>query len=226
MKESEERHAILLGASGLVGGFCLQALLAETVYSRIVVLTRRKVKAGLHPQLIQKTVDFENLSASDFAKADDIFCALGTTIKKAGSKEAFRRVDLTYPLTAARLGHAAGAKQFVLVSSAGADPRSKNFYLRTKGELEEEIGKLGYQALHIFRPSLLLGQREEFRFGERVAQWLAPALNAVMVGRFRRYRAIDAAAVGKAMVGAAREESNGTFVHEYDAILKLAGLIG
>jgi uncharacterized protein YbjT (DUF2867 family) len=222
LRESEERHAILLGASGLVGGFCLQALVAEPVYSRIVLLNRRELKVGLHPQLIQRVVDFEKVTVDDFAKADDILCALGTTIRKAGSQAAFRRVDLEYPLTAAKLARAAGAKQFVLVSSAGADAASKNFYLRTKGELEQEIGKLGFQALHVFRPSLLLGQREEFRLTERVVQAIAPVGNLVMFGGLKRYRAIKAAAVGKAMVVAAREESKGVFIHEYDEILRLA----
>ncbi|HEY6272166.1 MAG TPA: oxidoreductase [Terriglobales bacterium] len=222
LRESEERHAILLGASGLVGGFCLQALLAEPVYSRIVLLNRRELKVGLHPQLIQRVVDFEKMTVDDFAKADDILCALGTTIRKAGSQAAFRRVDVEYPLTAAKLARAGGAKQFLLVSSTGADPASKNFYLRTKGDLEQEIGKLGFQALHVFRPSLLLGQREEFRLAERVVQAIAPAVNLVMFDGLRRYRAIKAAAVGKAMVVAAREESKGVFVHEYDEILRLA----
>jgi uncharacterized protein YbjT (DUF2867 family) len=223
LSDAEGGHAILLGASGLVGGFCLQALVDEPVYSRIVLLNRRELKAGLHAQVIQKVADFENLTEDDFAKADDIFCALGTTIAKAGSQPAFRRVDLEYPLMAARLARQAGARQFVLVSSVGADPASKNFYLRTKGELEQEISKLGFPAVHIFRPSLLLGKREEFRSGERVVQAIAPALNFVMFDGLRRYRAIAADAVGKAMVAAAREESGGVFVHEYDAILKLAG---
>jgi uncharacterized protein YbjT (DUF2867 family) len=223
LSEADGRLAILLGASGLVGGFCLQALLAEPVYERIVLLNRRELPVAAYPRPVQRLADFEKLADHDLAGADDVFCALGTTIRKAGSQPAFRRVDLEYPLMAARLARQAGAKQFVLVSSVGADPASKNFYLRIKGELEQEIGKLGFQAVHIFRPSLLLGKREEFRSGERVVQAIAPALNFVMFGGLRRYRAIKAAAVGKAMVAAAREESDGVFVHEYDAILKLAG---
>jgi uncharacterized protein YbjT (DUF2867 family) len=222
LEETEERRAILLGASGLVGGYCLHALLEESVYTQVVMLNRREVTVGLYPKLVERIVDFDNLSERDFAGPCDIFCALGTTIRKAGSQAAFRRVDFEYPLAAARLARQAGARQFVLVSSVGADPASKNFYLRTKGELEQEIVKLGFQAVHIFRPSVLLGERQEFRFGERIMQAIAPALNLVMVGGLRRYRAIHASAVGKAMVVAAREESNGVFIHEYDAILKLA----
>jgi uncharacterized protein YbjT (DUF2867 family) len=223
IEEPAEKRVILLGASGLVGGFCLHALLQESVYSQVILLNRRELKVGLYPKLVQSIVDFDNLREEDFAGPCDIFCALGTTIRKAGSQGAFRRVDFEYPLAAAKLARQAGAKQFVLVSSVGADPVSKNFYLRTKGELEQEIVKLGFQAVHIFRPSLLLGDRKEFRFGERVMQAIAPLLNLLMVGPLRRYRAIKASAVGKAMAVAAREESHGVFVHEYDAILKLAG---
>lgn len=222
--EPKARQALLLGASGLVGGFCLQALLAEPAYARIVLLNRRELPAVTHSRLAEKIVDFEKLTVADFAGAGDVFCALGTTIKKAGSQAAFRRVDLEYPLAAARLARQAGAKQFMLVSSVGADASSKNFYLRTKGELETEIGKLGFQAVHIFRPSLLLGRREDFRFGERAIQVIAPALTFVMAGSLRRYRAIQADAVGKALVAAAREEKSGSFVHEYDQIIRLASL--
>jgi uncharacterized protein YbjT (DUF2867 family) len=214
--------AVLLGASGLVGGFCLQTLLADTNHARIVLLNRRDLAVVADLRLVQKTVSFDNLSVSDFAGADDIFCALGTTIHKAGSQEAFQRVDRDYPLAAARLAREAGARQFLLVSSVGADPGSKNFYLRTKGELEQEIARLGFDALHIFRPSLLLGTRAEFRRGERVVQMVAPVLNVAMVGGLRRYRAIAAATVGRAMVAASKTENNGITIHQYDEIVRLA----
>lgn len=223
LEEPEERKAILLGASGLVGGFCLHELLQEPVYTRVTLLNRRDLKIGLYPKLVQKVVDFDALKKEDFAGGCDIFCALGTTIRQAGSQAAFRRVDLEYPLAAARLARKAGSKQFLLVSSVGADPGSKTFYLRTKGELEQQIVKLGFQAIHIFRPSLLLGERKEFRLGERIIQAIAPVLNVLLFGSMRRYRAIKASAVGKAMVVAGREQSRGVFIHEYDAILKLAG---
>ncbi len=216
------RTAILLGASGLVGGYCLRALLADESYARIVLLNRRALPLAADPHLAQKTISFDSLSPADFAGAHDVFCALGTTIRKAGSQEAFRRVDVEYPLAAARLARQAGARQFVLVSSVGADAKAKNFYLRTKGELEQEIGKLGYDAFHIFRPSLLLGRRQEFRMGERVVQAIAPLLNGVMFGGLRRYRAIPAATVGRAMVAAAAQKQTGTVVYAYDAIIGLA----
>ena len=214
--------AVLLGGSGLVGGFCMKALLANPAYGRIVLLNRRELPVAPHPRMMQRIVNFENLAVADFEGADDIFCALGTTIRKAGTQEAFRRVDLEFPLAAARRGLQAGTKQFVLVSSVGADPASKTFYLHTKGELEQEVGKLGFRAAHIFRPSLLLGKREEFRLGERAVTVIAPVFGVAMIGRLRKYRPIQAATVAKAMVAAASQEKSGTLIHEYDQIIQLA----
>jgi len=216
------RAALLLGASGLVGGFCLRALLEDPAYGRVTLLGRRELTVPAHPKLTQKAVSFANLSAADFADTDDFFCALGTTIRKAGSQDAFRRIDFEYPLAAAKQALNAGAKQCILVSSVGADARSKNFYLRTKGELEQAVGALGFQAVHIFRPSLLLGKREEFRIGERVASVIAPALNLALLGGLRRYRAISAATVGQAMVTAASRDGQGIKIYEYDQIVQLA----
>src|SRR6266567_2065503 len=179
------RAALLLGASGLVGGFCLRALLEDPAYGRVTLLGRRELTVPAHPKLTQKAVSFANLSAADFADTDDFFCALGTTIRKAGSQDAFRRIDFEYPLAAAKQALNAGAKQCILVSSVSA---------------------LGFHAAHIFRPSLLLGKREEFRMGERVAAVIAPALNLALLGGLRRYRAISAATVGRAMVTAASRD--------------------
>lgn len=217
--------AVLLGASGLVGGYCLQTLLADPACERITLLTRRELVAVRHPRLVQKIVNFDALTQADFASGEVVYCAVGTTMRKAGSKEAFHHVDVDYQLAAARLGRQAGATQFVLVSSAGADAASNNFYLRTKGELEQEIGRLGFKALHIFRPSLLLGKRVEFRLGERLAMVVMPILNLAMIWGLKRYRAIPAAMVGRAMVAAARENKQGTFIYEYDAIRNLSASI-
>jgi uncharacterized protein YbjT (DUF2867 family) len=222
-RNADLHTALVLGGSGLVGGFCLRALLEDPAYGQVILLGRRELAVPAHPRLTQKIVSFENLHATDFASTEDVFCALGTTIRKAGSQDAFRRVDYEFPLAAARQALQSGAKRFILVSSVGADPRSKNFYLRTKGELEQAVSSLGFQAVHIFRPSILLGKREEFRAGERVATVIAPALNLALIGGLRRYRAIQAATVGKAMVAAARQEESGTKIYEYDQIVPLAG---
>ncbi|MBZ5533991.1 MAG: oxidoreductase [Acidobacteriia bacterium] len=216
------RTAVLLGSSGMVGGFCLTALLESPDYGRVVVMARRAFPVPSDPKVTLKVVDFDHLSAADFAGANDLFCALGTTIRKAGTQEAFRRVDLEYPLAAAKHGLRAGATQFLLVSSAGADAASKNFYLHTKGELEQKLGELGYRALKIFRPGLLLGKREEVRPGERFASRIAPFINFTLWGPLRHYRSIAAETVGRAMVGAATQDQSGTSFYEYDQISKLA----
>jgi uncharacterized protein YbjT (DUF2867 family) len=219
--EEYGKTAILLGASGLVGGFCLEALLEDAGYTRIVLLNRRALPIAANPRVTQKAISFDHLSPGDFSGAHDVFSALGTTIRTAGSEEAFRKVDVEYPLTAARIAHQAGARQFVLCSSVGADAWAKNFYLRTKGELEQEIGKLGFDRFHIVRPSLLLGKREESRPGERAMQAVTPLLNVVMLGPLRRFRGIPAATVGRAMVAAAGLSRPGTFIYEYDEIVRL-----
>jgi uncharacterized protein YbjT (DUF2867 family) len=131
-------------------------------------------------------------------------------------------VDFEIPLAVAKLGLQSGARQFVLVSSVGASADSSNFYLRTKGELERELQGLPFAALHIFRPSFLVGQREEVRVGERLAIPAARALQFLMAGPLRRYRSIQAESVGRAMVAAANSGKSGSNVYEYDQIVKLA----
>lgn len=212
----------MLGASGLVGSFCLQALLADPWFKQITLLSRRELAIPSNPRLRQSIVNFETISAADFAGVEFVFCALGTTMRKEGSKEAFRRVDLEFPLAAARAARQAGARTLVLVSSVGANAQAGNFYLRTKGELEEQLQPLGFDALHIFRPGLLLGKRKEFRLGERIMIPLAPLLNLPLMGGLKRYRAIPAETVGKAMVSAAKREEKGLFIYYYDEIQKLA----
>ncbi len=216
------RTAVLLGASGLVGGYCLRALLGSGEWDRVVVLSRRELALPAHARLTQKIADMQRLTAADFAGANDVFCATGTTIRKAGSQEEFRRIDYEMPLKAARAALDAGAQQFVLVSSAGADAQSRNFYLRTKGELERDLMQLKFGAAHILRPGLLLGHRQEFRLGERMATQIAPLLNLVLYGPFKRYRSIAAEKVGRAMVEAARQGRAGTSVCEYDEMVRLA----
>jgi len=215
------KNVALLGASGLVGGFCLRAALADRAIGRVILFNRRELSLGVDTRLTHRTVSLDKLEGKDFDGVDDVFCALGTTIRKAGSQEAFRRVDLEYPLAAAQAALSSGVRQFLLVSSVGADASARNFYLRTKGELEQELGRIGFSALHVFRPSLLLGRREEFRLGERVMISLAPALNLFMMGGLRRYRAISAATLGKAMVAAARRGGQGVMIYHYDEIVSL-----
>jgi len=212
------RTALLAGATGLVGSHVLELLLADARWSRVVTVGRRTTSRK-HEKLAQRAVDLGALDAvSDLPHVNDVFCCLGTTIKRAGSQPAFRLVDHDFVVGLARAGLRAGATQFLLVSAIGADPESRVFYSRVKGETETAIRGLPYQAIQILRPSLLLGERPEFRLGERVAMLGAPVLPALLFGRLRRYRPIQAATVARAMVTIAHEAPRGPNVFEYDAM--------
>ena len=199
------RSVLLAGATGLVGAECLALLDADETVSGITALVRRAPadSSRYGRKVAFAEVDFERLEARPgLFSVDQVICALGTTIKKAGSREAFRRVDFDYPLAVARLALAQGARHFLLVSALGADPKSGVFYSRVKGELERAILALGYPGVTIVRPSLLLGNRAEFRLGEEVAKrfaWATP----------RKYRPVRARDVAAALVAAAREDLPG-----------------
>ena len=212
------RTALLAGATGLVGGHVLEQLLADDTWSRVVTVGRR-ASAQHHEKLEQRIVDLGALAAqADLPHADDIFCCLGTTIRQAGSRAAFRRVDHDFVLSLANAGLRLGATQFLLVSAIGADPDSRVFYSRVKGEVESAIRKLPYRAVQIFRPGLLLGHRAEFRLGERMAMYIAPVVQPLLVRPLRRYRSIQARDVARAMERIAREAPRGPNVWEYDGM--------
>ncbi|HVG34716.1 MAG TPA: oxidoreductase [Pyrinomonadaceae bacterium] len=215
------RTALLLGATGLVGGHCLELLLNDSAYGKVIVLGRKQVSHE-HAKLEQHVIDFEHLP--DFAslmRAEDVFSCLGTTIKKAGSKENFRRVDFTYQYETARLASEQGAKQLLLVSALGADPRSSIFYNRVKGELEQAVSKLTFDAVNIFRPSLLLGERAEFRLTERVAELPMRYVSFLMVGPLAKYRPVTARAVAASMLKIAKQQRTGINVFESDQIRRM-----
>ena len=214
--------ALLAGATGLVGGACLEELIASPVFGEVAVLARRplaRVDAKLRPIVV---AEFTKLDEVPTAAADAAFCALGTTIKKAGSQEAFAAVDRDAVAAFGWWARRAGARTFVLVSSVGASSSAGNFYLRIKGEAEEAIAALGYPRFVVLRPSLLLGPRPERRAGEAVAQAAAPLLNPLLLGPLRRYRALDARTVARAMLAAAAGTETGRFVWEHDALTAAA----
>jgi uncharacterized protein YbjT (DUF2867 family) len=217
------RTALLLGATGLVGGHCLDLLLNDAAYSKVLTLGRRLL-AREHQKLEHHVIDFERLTEfASLISAQDVFCCLGTTIKKAGSKENFRRVDFTYQYEVARLASQQRAEQLLLISSLGADARSSIFYNRVKGELEDAVSKLAFDGVHIFRPSLLLGERAEFRLGERVAELPMRYVSFLMVGPLRKYRPVTARAVALAMLKIAKEHPAGVNIFESDRIRAMSG---
>lgn len=213
------RIALLAGGTGLVGGACLRALLRHPDYEKVYLLTRRNVPELAHPKLSQCVVSFDSPQALKLPASTDVFCALGTTIRKAGSQQAFRHVDFEVPFAIARLSARGGARNFTLCSSVGADPASRNFYLRTKGELEQALGSLPFQGLRIFRPSILVGDRAESRPGEFFGVLAGRILRFLMVGALRRYRPVAAEDVGRAMAAAG---GMGVECFEYDAIRALS----
>lgn len=222
MTDGEPKVALLAGASGLVGGCLLDALLATEDFTRVLAVTRRPL-AREHPRLANRTVQFDKLAAQlTGLSCHTAFCCLGTTIRTAGSRQAFRQVDFDYVISFAQLARAAHAQRFIVVSAAGADPDSKNFYLQTKGEMELALTGLGFTGLDILEPGLLLGWRSEMRPLELAARLLMPLVNPFLVGSWAAYRGIAARTVALAMIGAARAGRRGTCRYTYTAMLNLA----
>ncbi len=216
------KSALIIGASGLIGGELLKQVLSQTDYTKVTILTRKHLEVK-HPKMKQFVVNFDVLPQyKDHFKVDHVFCCLGTTMKTAKSQEAFKKVDLEYPLQAAKLAKEGQAGAFLMVSAMGADVSSKIFYNQVKGAAERGVNELRLPSLHIFRPSLLLGDRKEFRAGERIATMATKVLFFIWKGPLRKYKPIEAAAVAKAMVLAATHPSLGTHIYESGKIAALA----
>ncbi len=215
------RKAILVGATGLVGGHLLHSLLNEPAYEQAIALVRRPLLMN-NDKLAQRVVDFERLGeTSGDWEADDVFLCLGTTIAVAGSRESFYRVDHDYTVEVARLAKKRGAVRVGLVSSIGAAVGASSFYLRVKGETERDVEGLGFESLEIARPSLLVGDRKEKRRGEAAGITVTRAVSFAMVGVLRAYRPIGADRVAAGLLRAVLAGDLGRHVHAYDGIIAL-----
>jgi uncharacterized protein YbjT (DUF2867 family) len=203
----------LIGATGLVGKHCLDLLASDRAFERVVVIARRKFAEAMAPRVEAHIVDMARLEdRPDLFAVDQVMCALGTTIKSVGgSQERFREVDYGMPLAAARLGERQGARHFLLVSALGANASSRVFYSRVKGELEDALRTMNYRSVTILRPSLLVGDRNEFRWGEELGKrvgWILPG----------KYRPVPARDVARTLIAFAKKDDPGLRIVESDQI--------
>lgn len=188
--------AIIVGSTGLVGTELVKQLSMDSEFTKITALVRKK--SGLSLSKFEEfEVDFDNLPKEVFEGQDVVFCCLGTTIKKAGSKEAFKKVDFEYPLNVAKIATEKGVKCYTIVTAMGSDAKSSIFYNQVKGEIENALIDLKFLRLGIFRPSMLLGDRSEFRIGESIGQGIMNLLGFLIP---KNYKAIHGKKVAKAMV--------------------------
>jgi uncharacterized protein YbjT (DUF2867 family) len=224
MSASALPSALVLGATGLVGGYCLQHIMASGLYEKLHILTRREL---LLPQngtthIVQHIGSLDDMDKMHEAfRVRDVFCALGTTIRIAGSQEAFRTVDYEYVVQASICAARQGAQQMLVVSALGADPQSSVFYSRVKGEMERDIQKAGLLATHCFRPSFIEGNRTESRLGEKLGIGLTKFLSPLLIGMLRKYRVIHAETIARAMLRTAQRGDTGHHIIESDVIERL-----
>jgi uncharacterized protein YbjT (DUF2867 family) len=214
------KTATIIGATGLIGGHLLELLVNDPYFTAIRVLTRRTVSFH-HRKARLLVLDFADPGAfkSAIAGSDAVFCAVGTTQKKVkGDKIAYRKVDYDIPVHAAEFCAETGCPHFLLVSSVGANSQSNNFYLTLKGEVEDRLRTMNIGTISIFRPSMLLGKREEHRFGEGIAQGLMRSLSFLIPSQ---YKPVGAHEVARAMVAASRKDTPGFHIYHYAEMMAL-----
>ncbi len=209
--------ALVAGASGAVGREVVNQLLEDPDFALVQVVVRRST-GRKHPRLVEFVTDFDDLAGyaqrhPQMFSVDAVFCCLGTTMRVAGSRAAFEKVDYEYVTRLAELARARNVPRFLMVSAVGASPRAGAFYSRVKGRAEETVRLMSFQSLHVLRPSLLMGQRDEHRPGEAAAQKLAPLLSPLLVGPLAKYRPVETTAVAEEMIRLSKQDSVGAYVH-------------
>ena len=216
------KKAVVFGSTGLVGRSLVKQLLDHPEYSAVTCINRREqsIEHSKYKEIIDDLSDTSKLS--EFITGEDVFCCLGTTIKKAGSRENFEKVDLELPLAIGKACEQKNVHHYLVVSSIGADAKSGNFYLRTKGTMEEAVRKMNISHKTIVRPSMLLGKRDEFRLGEQIGKVLMKIAAPLMFGNWKKYRAIQAGEVAKAMLVIANSSPSGRVIFESNELHEIA----
>ncbi len=216
-----EQTAVIIGASGLIGNHLVQQMLLDDHFDTVRVLVR-KVLPIIHPKLQQEIVNFNDIDdySNKFGKGNSIFCCIGTTQKKVkGDNEAYEKVDFDIALNAAKIGVENDFKKFLIVSSAGANSNSKNFYLRLKGKIENALKVIPFYSISIFRPGQLLGKRNEYRSGEQFIQGATKFISHFLIGSLQKYHSIKASDVAKAMIAESKNSKPGINILEYKEMI-------
>ncbi|MDQ3396071.1 MAG: oxidoreductase [Bacteroidota bacterium] len=214
----EFKVALIAGATGMVGKELQEQLLKSNHYRMVISLVRKQLPSN-HPKLQQIIVNYDKLDAiASQLIADDYYCCLGTTMKKAGSKENFAKVDYLYPVNLASIAEKNKAKKYLLISAMGADKNSSIFYNKVKGEVEEGISQKAIKSIYIFRPSLLVGDREEERVGEKIATKIMVPISKLMVGPLKNYKPIHAREVAEGMINMAQKDEEGVHIFTSEEI--------
>jgi uncharacterized protein YbjT (DUF2867 family) len=215
------KTALVIGATGLVGNNLVHLLLEDNRFNKVIVFARRSLKIQ-NTKLEEHIINFDSPTTwQHLVKGDVMFSALGTTIKQAGSQQAQYKIDYTYQYQFAEAASNNKVPVYVLVSSSGANPESKIFYSRIKGELERDVKKLSFSSIYFLQPSLLVGHREEERIGEKIGYKVLKAFNSA--GIFKKYRPIEGKIVAKAMIHASMAATKGIHVVALREVFTLAG---
>ena len=219
----KEQTAVIIGASGLTGNHLVNQMLQDDYFGTVRILVRKELNFT-HPKLQQQIVDFNNIDdyTQKLGEGDIIFCCIGTTTKKVkGNMAAYEKVDFDIPYNAAAIGIANNFKKFLMISSAGANANSNNFYLKLKGRIENALKQFSFESMIIFRPGLLLGKRNEYRWGENILQNATKFLSHFLFGSLQKYHSIEAKDVAGAMIAASKKILPGYHIFEYPEIKKL-----
>ena len=215
------KSALIIGSTGLIGSELVNLLLDSNDYLKVITFVKRD--SGIkHPKLTQHFIDFDKPETyKDLVVGDDFFCTIGTTIKKAGSQDAFRKVDFEYPKQFAAFALDNKVKQFLIISSLNANAMSGNFYLKTKGEIQDFLKNCAFESVAVLQPSLLLGNRTEFRLGEKVGEFFMKAFSFVFQGNLKKYKPIEGKTVAKALLKIAQKNVKGFKIYESDVMQEI-----